>query len=550
MNNLFVRITGGCMKIKKFSILILMFCVLLLAACGSNNSPRALWDKYIKAMNSKNLEKVAEIYYNKDSINYNNFIEENDPDEYFSGYEKVRTLSFEADLVNLNYYCAYIVVGIDEFDTSEFNIYFQRNIAKEWEFISEVKILSIIPTELGNQPDSNYYNSIIKTDDLFNYKYVYAGTPGTKSGNDYIRLVEPIHNRRVVEIPSEIEGAPVKVIGDYAFFHYKKFLSAFTRSTSKMEEVYIPNTVEKIEHHAFYQSVKLKSLELPSSLQSVGNYAFAGCTSLETLIINVDESQMYDNVENIIGNDSLKIDGDGVVYVDESKTYIYRVSDPNVTWSVDDEEIATIDDQSGKLQALAPGQVTVTVTKNYDSEKYAQAVVTIRPADEYDSVIEPLEVTYSYEPLFIMGANKYLYKGDILNLSVEGYGTGDLVWESSHPNLIEVHPYDGTALAFEKTDSSVTITARSVDDPSVYATVNVNVLNVSPKLTFAENSLDRLNGLKEVYLNAINPYSIEFKDLKYYKNIKIYVPAKNYESYRKNTFWQPYKDNIFLYPDD
>lgn len=492
-------------------------------------------------MNSKNLEKVAEIYYPKGSMNYNNFLEEKDPDIYFSDFEKLKTLSFETELANPNYFAAYIIIEIDGVDTREFFVYFQRNAVKQWEFISEVNPTSVIPTESGNQPDNNYYNNIVKTDDEYTYKYIYSQTPGIKSATDYIKIVEPLRNRRVVEIPSEIEGVPVKVIGDYAFFHYRKMLSAITKATSKMEEVIIPNTIEKIESYAFYQSVRLKSIELPSSLKSVGNYAFAGCSSLETLIINLDESQMYSGLVKITGKDSMQLEGDAVIYVGDQKTY--GVNGAEVTWSVDDEGIASID-ENGKLKALAAGTVTLTATNNHDNTKYSQALLTIKPTDESNSTIEPLDVTFSYKPIFIEGATTYLYKGDYAQLTVDGYNLGDIVWESSDDKL-KVHKYDGYVLALEKSDSSIKITAKSTNEPAIYGTVSLNIYNVTAKLLFAENSLDRLVNLKEIHLNVINPYSIEFKDLKAYDFIKIYVPAQNYESYRNNPFWLPFKDRIF-----
>lgn len=530
------------MKSKKILIALLMFFLIMLSACGSDNSPRNLWNEYIKAMNSRDLEAVAEVYYPKGTPKYEQFLEENDPETYFD-FDYVKTVDFYTELSNPDYFCADITIEIDD-DYKQFYIYFQRNVAKQWTFISEVNITTDDPSLMGNKADNNYYNSIVKTYEDYKYKYVYSGTPGSPRAGDYIRIAEPLKNKKVVEIPSEIEGVPVIAIGDYAFYHSRKILMAFTISTSKMEELIIPNTVERIEDFAFYQSRKLKTLELPESLKHVGNYAFASCTSLETLTINVDESSLYGGRISVIGKDSMQIDGDAKIYVGDEPNY--QVNGAEVTWSVDNEAIATID-ETGKLTALGPGTVKITATNKKDNALYSQAIILVQPAPAKESDknndIEPLEVTYSYEPIIIKGATDILYKGDYAALGVDGFSSGDIIWESNNAN-VRIHQYDGKVLVLDKSDFAVTITARSTRDSNIYGTVSFLVRDVTPRLVFMENALDRLNGLKEIYMNVINPHSVEFKgSLKLRSDVKIYVPAQNYEAYLH--FWSDMKNNIY-----
>jgi hypothetical protein len=58
-----------------------------------------------------------------------------------------------------------------------------------------------------------------------------------------------------------------------------------------------------------------------------------------------------------------------------------EATDPSITWSVDDEAIATID-ENGLLTAVADGDVTVTATANDGSGVTGSLVVTISNQDE------------------------------------------------------------------------------------------------------------------------------------------------------------------------
>jgi hypothetical protein len=109
------------MKRKKVSIIVLLLFILLLVGCGGNTSPESTWDKYIKAMNNKSLEEVAEIYYVKDSTSYNRFLEGKTASEYFP-FTKITTNKFEPTLVNINYYAAHINVLVDD-SSKDFNLW-------------------------------------------------------------------------------------------------------------------------------------------------------------------------------------------------------------------------------------------------------------------------------------------------------------------------------------------------------------------------------------------------------------------------------------------
>jgi len=615
---------GGTMKIKKLSILILFIYILLLAGCGGSNSPEALWNRYVKAMNSGDIEKVAEIYHAKDSTKYNQFIEDND-ESYFSGFSKLKTKSFNKEIDNDKYYNANVNLLIDTVE-NPLSIYFFKDI-ETWKFISEVDIY-----QSGNQPDKNYYNSIIKTGEGYDYKYVYGQTAGQTSDSDYVKIVAPTSNSRNVIIPSEIEGKPVTVIGEFAFFEYNRIFSV-TFPKSNLETIVLPDTITSIEKYAFWQATKLKELELPSSLKTVGAYAFASNTGLKKLTINVDDSAMYgDSNASIESRDSMAIVGESTLYVGDSPYYFtngapvtWSSNNPDVAtiteagritaiapgevtietvntqnsaftskatitilplaqkkvtssstfsgfefdiptkwhvndtatlkikssafgatnWSTSDSSIATIDG-SGKLTAVSAGQVKITGVSSLNDTLVAEATITIKDASLKNAQYTLLKDNTEYEAIEFTGARN-LNVSDYLDLKTEGYQLNDIIWSSSDPTVASVSMYEGEVTALKA--GTVVITATLKDDPNIYSSVKLTVSDVDIAITFSKNSLDRLNSLEELYINSINPHSIEFKgELKLPTTTKIYVPEQNYKTYKE--VWSDLKDQIYIMPSE
>lgn len=608
---------------KKISIAIIMFIILVLTGCGSNSSPERLWNRYISSMNAKDIEEVAEVFYLKNSADYTAFIENNDPTVYFADFDSLKTRSFAPEVVNENYYCANVTISLslnNDSQRKQFLVYFYRDLTTGWKFTNEVNVTAYDLALLGNVPNSYYYANIVKTADGFNYKYVYAGTAGEVSDNDYVKIVGPLNNSRDIVIPEQIEGKPVTIIGDFAFFDFFKILSV-TIPTSKLQTIIIPSTITQIDQYAFYQAKQLQSLELPASVRSVGKYAFASCTNLETLTINVDEAAMYDpaNIVNLTGRDSMMIVGDRKLYIEDN--VFLATSGAVVDWSTNDAAVATIA-ASGKLTLVAPGTVTVRATNKNDNTLYSEATFTVLPKAQktiastttvelyrfniksdwfvgdtqtltvqstnvawessdiavatVDSTgkvtaVAPgnvvitarsttsdvistaqitvlpanqrnVESTYSYTPVSFTGARK-MYVSDLATLVTTGYNLGDILWTSSNNTVATVSMYDGKIEARAK--GNATIKATLTANPYIYTTVNIQVAEVMPSITFSENALDRLNSLKTIYINAINPNSVTWKGtLKLSSDAKIYVPAQNYDSYLKA--WSDYAEIIFI----
>lgn len=123
---------------------------------------------------------------------------------------------------------------------------------------------------------------------------------------DHIRLTKYLQREGEVEIPAEIDGLPVTVVGERAF--------AFTYTG--VASVVIPEGITEIEKDAFGYSA-LSRVELPDSLIKIGDMAFHGCDNLEIVSIPKNVSEIGNNVFD--GCDSLtNVDfADGVTEIGE-----------------------------------------------------------------------------------------------------------------------------------------------------------------------------------------------------------------------------------------
>ena len=77
-----------------------------------------------------------------------------------------------------------------------------------------------------------------------------------------------------VEVPAEIEDAPVTRIGFYAF-----------EAKYGIESVVLPETVELICENAFMDCASMKTINIPETVKGIERGAFVSCTSLESLVI-------------------------------------------------------------------------------------------------------------------------------------------------------------------------------------------------------------------------------------------------------------------------
>ena len=101
------------------------------------------------------------------------------------------------------------------------------------------------------------------------------------TGDGYAGVYEYLKYEENVVIPDTIEGLPVKKISTATFM-----------DNSSVVDVIIPNTVELIEYHAFYECRNLTHISWPENLVSIGEKAFQECKKLENI-------ELHDRVEYI-----------------------------------------------------------------------------------------------------------------------------------------------------------------------------------------------------------------------------------------------------------
>lgn len=77
-----------------------------------------------------------------------------------------------------------------------------------------------------------------------------------------------------LDIPSELEGAPVVEIRDNAFY-----------KCTSLKTISLPAGLEKMGHHCFYECTSLKSISFPDSVSEIGMGCFYGCSSLHEVVL-------------------------------------------------------------------------------------------------------------------------------------------------------------------------------------------------------------------------------------------------------------------------
>lgn len=110
---------------------------------------------------------------------------------------------------------------------------------------------------------------------------VYEGVK-YKDAEDHIEITGCTVKEGTLEIPAEIDGKPVTVIGAAAFYG------------EKFDSVVIPDSVTEIAGGAFWKCANLTKVSLPSSVVSLGNHAFADCPQLAEIEIPKELTDIHE----------------------------------------------------------------------------------------------------------------------------------------------------------------------------------------------------------------------------------------------------------------
>ena len=146
----------------------------------------------------------------------------------------------------------------------------------------------------------------------------------------------------------------------------------------------------------------------------------------------------------------------------------------DVTWTSDDETVATVDASSGVVTAVATGDAVITATSVADGSVSDSVVVTVPP-----QVVESVTIDQAPFELFV-GATESLSA----TVVVSGGASPAVTWSSDDEPVATVDPSSGEVTAVAAGDA--VITATSVANPSVSDSVVVTV----PEPTVASVAID------------------------------------------------------------
>lgn len=100
---------------------------------------------------------------------------------------------------------------------------------------------------------------------------------------DGIEIVKYHGTAKKLTLPNTIEGLPVTVIGESAFWDEEAVFDIPYARNETLKEVILPDTVKNIKEDAFLGCVKLKKVTLPKKLEDLGEGVFASCEKLESI---------------------------------------------------------------------------------------------------------------------------------------------------------------------------------------------------------------------------------------------------------------------------
>jgi len=188
----------------------------------------------------------------------------------------------------------------------------------------------VIPTTniVANSADELIYGD---------YKYeVYSDSNG-----EYVEIYRYIGSDSTVVIPSKIKGLPVKSIGVGAFGGNRNVVGEMGYAKEFITKVTIPEGITTIKKWGFCGCTGIESINLPNSLETIGEEAFFNCSSLTTVTIPKNVKRI--DYGTFIGCSGLKkaILSEGVTEISGDMFYkctsLNSISIPNTVTSIGDK---------------------------------------------------------------------------------------------------------------------------------------------------------------------------------------------------------------------
>lgn len=410
------------MKNKRlFSFLLLVVALLALVGC-SRHEMSDLWEKYVEAVNEKDINAIAGTFYELDSKEYKAYVEENNyaiTSIETESFEVVMDCDFSNKLNSQGYYKAEVSAKING-TSQKFSAYAYKNNRGMY-FTTPIEL---VDNKVSHEPNDLWLSQVYYTTEDFNYSYKLDTREAT--------VLRQVSNEKNVVIPTtfkDIDGNDVNVtsISKYAFYKYGKVL-CFTTATSNLESIEVSEGIKLIDEYAFFQCVNLKTFKVPTSVDTIKEMAFTGCTDMEVFeilrttedfeVINA-ESQTYGETDKPIIIDNARTMQQGEIMTLTTKKYdddTVRV----IKWSSSSTNV-TVNADTGEIKAINTGEATIKAELRDNPSIYAQVKINIVSVNEAISIAaNALNRCNSLSELKIYASNPNSIKitnGTALNLN-------------------------------------------------------------------------------------------------------------------------------------
>lgn len=330
---------------------------------------------------------------------------------YITDIDKWAEIEFGDPVANPMYYAHYLYLN----DENVANLIFNKATKIEnYAFSGCSQLASItIPNSITKIGDGAF-------SDCCGIKLINVEESNTKydSRNNCNAIIETESNTLIVGCKNTIIPNSVICIGNHAYSGCSSLTSVTIpngvtsigdyayQNCSGLTSVIIPNSVTSIGHYAFGGCVGIKDIyNYATTPQNVGTYPFSGLSSHTTLHVLKGHKTIYsladnwkdltivDDLNNYIKATSINIDKNKLA-LEDCQTFALNATvlpedatDKSVTWSSDNESVATVVD--GVVTAVAVGVANITAKTNDGSNLSATCVVTVTSKETPSEDIEP-----------------------------------------------------------------------------------------------------------------------------------------------------------------
>ncbi len=144
-----------------------------------------------------------------------------------------------------------------------------------WAFYNCSSLTSInIPNSVTNIGDCAFGCCSKLTKVIVEDIAAWCGISFAATGSNPLEYAKHLYSDENTEIKDLKIPSSVTSIGNYAF-----------NNCASLTSIYIPNSVASIGESAFFNCASLTSIDIPDSVKSIGRWTFEGCTNLTTIKI-------------------------------------------------------------------------------------------------------------------------------------------------------------------------------------------------------------------------------------------------------------------------